>query len=173
MRLKNAIVEKSFILKKWLSAWDHKQGKSIIHQLRHIIDIQLFIFEWASGLKINRSKSELFYLDSNTNRGERLAEILECKVGTLPICYLGLPLLRDRIRKDDGWNVISKLDSRIEGWQTKLLSLGGRLTLVNSVLSDLPLFYFSVFKAPKCVLRHIDSLRRAFFWKGGARILEG
>lgn len=34
-------------------------------------------------------------------------------------------------------------------WQAKLLSQGGRLVLVNLVLSNLPLYYFLIFKAPK------------------------
>ncbi len=73
------------------------------------------LFEWASGLKINRNKLELFYLGTRSSRGERLVKILECKVGTFPIGYLGLPLMRGRIRKEDWWSVISKIERRIEG----------------------------------------------------------
>ncbi len=74
---------------------------------------------------------------------------MECKTGSLPIKYLGLPLSRGRIRREDWRGIINKIESRIEGWQAKLLSQGGRLALVNSVLSNLPLYFFSVFKAPK------------------------
>ncbi len=74
------------------------------------------IFQWASGLKINKNKSELFYLDCGENTGERLAEIIEYKLGSFPIRYLGIPLLRGRIRKEDWWGIISKIKNRIEGW---------------------------------------------------------
>ncbi len=121
------------------------------------------LFEWASGLKINKKKSKIFYLGTDERKGERLAKILGCKVGSFPTRYLGFPLSNSRLRKSDWRTIISKMERRIEGWQAKLLSLGGRLVLVNPVLSNLSLYFFSVFKAPKWVLRHIEALRRAFF----------
>ncbi len=44
---------------------------------------------------------------------------------------------------------------------------------MNSVLSNLPLYFLSVFKAPKWVISRLEALRRAFFWKGGASIASG
>ncbi|GJX35379.1 hypothetical protein Tco_0246936, partial [Tanacetum coccineum] len=43
------------------------------------------------------------------------------------------------------------------------LSIGGRLTLIKSVLSSLPLYYMSSFKVPKGVLSKMESIRRNFF----------
>ncbi|OAY63223.1 putative ribonuclease H protein, partial [Ananas comosus] len=63
--------------------------------------------------------------------------------------------------------------ARIEGWKAKLLSHGGRLVLVNSVLSNISLFYFAIFKAPQWVLKRIEALRRSFFWKGCSKITGG
>ncbi len=45
--------------------------------------------------------------------------------------------------------------------------------MVNSVLANLPLYFFSIFKAPLWVTRRIDTLRRAFFWNGGSAVLGG
>ncbi len=106
------------------------------------------VFEWAPGLKINRNKTELFYTGAQADMGERLAVVLGCKLGSLPIRYLGLPLTIGQLRKEDWWTVVEKIEKRIEGWQAKLLSQGGRLILVNSVLSNILLYYLSVFKAP-------------------------
>lgn len=116
------------------------------------------LFEWASRLKISRSKSELFDLGRGASSGDRLVGIFGCKRGSFPFRYLGLPLSVRQLRKEDWWPIIGKIEKRIEGWQTKLLSQGGRLVLVNSVLSNLPLYYFSVFGAPKWVLRRIEAL---------------
>ena len=44
--------------------------------------------------------------------------------------------------------------------------MGGRLTLVNSVLSALPLYYLSFFKLPCWVIKKIDVTRSKFFWSG-------
>ncbi len=105
------------------------------------------LFEWATGQKINKEKTELFYTGNLEGMGEKLARILGCKVGRLPIRYLGLPLSIGQPRKEDWWTMIDKIEQRIEGWQAKLLSQGGRLVLVNSVLSNIPLYYLSIFRA--------------------------
>lgn len=46
------------------------------------------------------------------------------------------------------------------------MSIGGRITLINSVLSALPLYFFSFFKAPKKVIKEINRLQRQFLWGG-------
>ncbi|OAY66433.1 LINE-1 retrotransposable element ORF2 protein [Ananas comosus] len=124
------------------------------------------LFEWASGMKINREKSELYYIGQIEGRAARLANLLECKVGTLPTTYLGFPLSPRRPTKAVWTEIIQKIQRRIEGWQAKLLSRGGRLILVNAVLTNLPLYFLSVFKAPKWVIKRIEALRRDFFWNG-------
>ncbi len=142
---------------------------------RHVNNL-IFIwtlFEWASGMKINRNKTELIYMGRHESRGRRLADTLGCKLGALPMQYLGLPLTDKQLRREDWRLVIGKLEKRIEGWQAKLLSQGGRLVLVNSVLANLPLYHLSLFKAPKWVVKRCESLRRAFFWKGAPSILGG
>lgn len=46
------------------------------------------------------------------------------------------------------------------------MSFGGRICLIQSVLTSLPLFYFSFFKAPSCVVKTCTSLMREFLWGG-------
>ncbi len=127
------------------------------------------LYEWSSGLKVNYTKTELFYSGSRANKGASLANILGCRHGSLPLNYLGMPLSDRKLTKDDWFGVIDKLGRRIDGWQAKLLSRGGRLTLVNAVLANVPLYLFSVFKAPTWVINRIESLRRDFFWFGDAQ----
>lgn len=91
----------------------------------------------------------------------------------LPTKYLGLPLSNKTLRKKDWIGIIDKVQRRIDGWQVKLLSKRDRLILVNSVLTNLPLYFFSIFKAPKWVVKKIEALRRDFFKKGGVGIPEG
>ncbi|GKD74840.1 hypothetical protein Tco_1333122 [Tanacetum coccineum] len=38
--------------------------------------------------------------------------------------------------------------------------------LIKSVLGALGTYYFSLFKAPKCVINYLEKLRRDFFWGG-------
>ncbi len=111
------------------------------------------LLAWASGLKITKGKTGLFYTGGRELRNERLANILGCRVGSLPIRYLGLQLKAVCLRRADWRPAISRVEKRLEGSQAKLLSLGERLTLVNSILANIPLYYLSIFKAPKLVIR--------------------
>jgi hypothetical protein len=56
-------------------------------------------------------------------------------------------------------------EKRLSSWKGKNLSLGGRLTLINSVLSSLPMYMMSFFSIPKGVLKRLDYFRSRFFWQ--------
>jgi magnesium-transporting ATPase (P-type) len=44
-----------------------------------------------------------------------------------------------------------------------MLSVGGRLVLINLVLSSLPVFMMSFFEIPRGVLKKLDNFRSRFF----------
>jgi len=46
-----------------------------------------------------------------------------------------------------------------------MLTVGGRLVLINSVLSSLPMLMLFFFEIPKGVLEKIESFRSRFFWQ--------
>lgn len=67
--------------------------------------------------------------------------------------------------KAAGWSeVIERFTRRLSSWKANLLSIGGMLTLVKSVLGSLPLYFVSLFKAPDKVINKLESLRCRFFW---------
>lgn len=47
-----------------------------------------------------------------------------------------------------------------------MLSIGGRLTLINSVLSSMPRYTLSIFKVPIAFIKQVDSIRCRFLWQG-------
>ena len=57
------------------------------------------------------------------------------------------------------------LDSA-ETSRQQLLSLGGILVLINSVLTNMVLYMISFFQLPKGVLHRLDYFRSRFFWQG-------
>ncbi|KAI5436046.1 hypothetical protein KIW84_022476 [Lathyrus oleraceus] len=63
--------------------------------------------------------------------------------------------------------LIPKMKKRLSGWRGKQLSLGGKVTLLNSVINNLPIFLLSFFKAPKCVVDDIIKIQRNFLWGDG------
>lgn len=103
-------------------------------------------FQIGIGDEISRVKSELYYIGQVEGKATRLAPLLDCRVGSLPTRYLCLPLSIRPPTKEDWRGVIYKIQSKIVGWQTKLLSRGRRLILVKAVLTNLPIYYLSVLR---------------------------
>lgn len=81
-------------------------------------------------------------LDLNTKVEDvvSLAAIGGCSVVEWPIKHLGLPLGGNPIRSSFWVLVISKVNKRLNGWKRAFLLHGGRLPLITSVLSSLPIF---------------------------------
>jgi len=87
-------------------------------------------------------------------------------VGTLPILYSGLPV-GGGPRRLKFWDpVVNRIKSRLSGWKSKHLSLGGPLVLLKSVLTSLLVYAFSFFKAPSGIIVSIESLFIRFFLGG-------
>ncbi|KAL5575095.1 hypothetical protein UlMin_016794 [Ulmus minor] len=109
----------------------------------------LKFFSMCSGLKINMNKSSL--------AGIGLTE-------EEPMKYLGLPL-GGNPNSAEFWNpVIEKVSKRLDGWKKAFLSKGGRLTLIQSVLSSIPIYYMSLFKMPRVVAASLEKMMREFLW---------
>jgi hypothetical protein len=78
--------------------------------------------------------------------------------------YLGLNFKLRGNRIADFQDLITKVSTKLQGWKAKLLSQAGRMTLTNSVLHSIPIYTFSVFKAPDTICKKLDSIVNAFWW---------
>jgi hypothetical protein len=70
-----------------------------------------------------------------------------------------------RLSNKDWRMVEERFQKKLSSWKGKLLTSGGRLVLINYVLSSLPLFMLSFFRIPKGVLEKLDYYRSRFFWQ--------
>jgi len=52
--------------------------------------------------------------------------------------------------------VEDRFKHKLSCWKAEYLSYGGRLVLLNSVLSSLPIFMMSFFEIPKGVIKNLD-----------------
>jgi hypothetical protein len=72
--------------------------------------------------------------------------------------YLGIPIHYRRLTSAE-WKVVEeRLQKHLSSWKEKLLSVGGRLVLINYVLTDMVLYMLSFFEVPKGVLQRLVPL---------------
>ncbi|XP_021971697.1 uncharacterized protein LOC110866858 [Helianthus annuus] len=135
---------------------------SNIHNLARI----LRCFNLASGLKVNFNKSQLFGIGLNCDLVEQKASILQCKMGVLPFTYLGLPVGLNMGLVKNWKPIIDRFEDKLSIWKARTLSFGGRVTLIQAVLGNLPSYYLSLFSAPSLVLKCLEGIRRKFLWGG-------
>ncbi|KAF5760166.1 putative RNA-directed DNA polymerase [Helianthus annuus] len=121
-------------------------------------------FYLSSGLKVNLKKSSLYGVGIEDSHVQLMANMLGCTRGTFPFKYLGLQVGAN-MNLIKNWDpVVETFQKRLSLWKAKTISLGGRITLVSSVLNALPTYYFSLYKAPLGVIKKLEKLRRDFLW---------
>jgi hypothetical protein len=125
------------------------------------------LFEHMSGLKINFHMSENYCFGEANEVKELYANIFTCPIGSLPMKYLGVPIDNKKLSKNLWCSMEEKMEKKLAGWQGRFLSLGGRLTLLNSCLTNVPLYMLSIYPAPKSVIRKLDIYRKRLLWQGG------
>ena len=105
-------------------------------------------FELVSGLKINFAKSSFGAIGKSAQWTKSAAEYLNCRTLSLPFLYLGIPI-GVNLRRTEFWDpIICKCERKLAAWKHRHISFGGRVTLINVVLSTLPIYYFSFFRVP-------------------------
>ncbi|GJX88576.1 RNA-directed DNA polymerase, eukaryota [Tanacetum coccineum] len=130
--------------------------------LANLIKI-LKCFHLASGLKINIQKSHLMGVGVPEEIVSHGASSIGCAVLHTPFKYLGV-VVGDHMIRHSAWStVIQKVQSRLSRWKANTLSVGGRLTLLKSVLGAVPLFTMSIYKVPMGVLQDLERIRSKFF----------
>jgi len=135
-------------------------GANLDH-LRYL-RVLFLCFEAFSGLKVNLAKSFLVPVDNV----DGLAAILGCEVSSLPLKYLGLTLGACYKAKSILNGIVEKVERRLASWKRMYLSKGGRVTLIKSTLSNLPMYFLSLFSIPAGVANRIEKLHQDFLWGG-------
>lgn len=127
--------------------------------------IILRCFAAVSGLKVNLSKSTLLGISGDDSSLDLFAAIMGCKLDTFPSSYFGLPLYLNR-EPEFVWSpILEKMEKNLSPWKAKYFSLGGRITLIQSSLANLPIYFKSILKCLISITKRIEKLQRDFVWQ--------
>ncbi|GJR15654.1 hypothetical protein Tco_0798306 [Tanacetum coccineum] len=120
-------------------------------------------FYRASGLRINMNKSKLMGISIAYDIVDQAANNIGCTTLKAPFSYLGSKV-GDLISRTCTWNdILNNLANRLSKWKMKTLSIGGRLTLLKSLLGSMHIYHMSLFKVPIKVLQKMEYIRCHFF----------
>ncbi|GJT02906.1 RNA-directed DNA polymerase, eukaryota [Tanacetum coccineum] len=126
----------------------------------------MMMLQWfflASGLKVNVHKSCIYGVGVRLADIKELADSYGCLANNLSFAYLGVKVGANMNRINSLNDVVQKVKNKLYTWKAKTFSVGGRLTLIKSILGAIPTYYMSLFKAPEGVLSRLERLRRSFF----------
>jgi len=91
-----------------------------------------------------------------------LAQFFGYGVDSLPSTYFGLPLGTSYKCKTVWEPVVEKFQRGLAGWKSKLLSMGGRLTSIQSALWSIPIYFMSLFTIPASISCQLEKIMRDF-----------
>nr|KYP40981.1 Putative ribonuclease H protein At1g65750 family [Cajanus cajan] len=122
-------------------------------------------FSWSSGLRVNLTKSKFV---SSRRVSHRRIDALEGLLGighTAQIGkYLGVPMTHGQPRCADFYDVMDKIQGRLAAWKSKLLNKAGKLCLVKSTISSIPVYSMQTLWLPQAVCNRIDQACRRMLW---------
>jgi hypothetical protein len=166
---------------RWITGLPITRGGMRLNHLFFADDSLLFckanIFEWlriqqvleiyenASGQKLNRDKTSIFF-SRNTRREakEHITSIAGVSSTRRYEKYLGLPALVGRSRIGAFSAIKSRIWECINGWKEKFLSQAGKEVLLKAVIQAIPTYTMSVFQLPKTLCNDINAMMSKFWW---------
>ena len=123
-------------------------------------------FETFSRMQVDKQKSTVFLAGVNDNVKATILNMTRFSMGSLPVKYLGVPLISTKLSHLDCLPLMDKMIARIQSWTSRSLSFAGRLQLISSVLYSIQTYWCSMFIIPKFTCYKIEQIFSGFLWSG-------
>lgn len=125
-------------------------------------------FSGISGLCLNPSKCVTFFGNVPSAVQDFTIATSGFNRGTLPVTYLGLPLVSRKLYARDCQPLLSKITSKFESWCCNSISQAGRAQLIKSVVFGMQNHWTMYLFLPKIILKRLQSIMARFLWKGSS-----
>ena len=138
--------------------------KGNVDSVRITMD-ELAKFEAFSGMQVNKQKSVMFLAGTDDNVRDAILDMMGFRLGSLPMKYLGVPLISSKLSHSDCQPLLDKIIARIQ-WISSSLSFTGSLHLISSVLYSIQAYWSTMFIIPKFTCYKIEQIFNGFLWSG-------
>nr|XP_027067665.1 uncharacterized protein LOC113693307 [Coffea arabica] len=133
----------------------------------------LTTYEAVSGQRINAGKScFLVHLKVCLSTKMAIQRLTGFMYKPFPIKYLGFPLYCGHRKKEYFGGLCQAVLLRIQSWQNRVLSQGGKIVLLKHVLSSMPIHLLMVASLPKAIFLELEGMFANFLWgasEGGSK----
>lgn len=116
-------------------------------------------YERMSRQLVSPNKSSIYFSSSfSLTKKEEAMRIYDFTEGAWPCIYLGVALHVKRLRLRMFDPFLAKVQKKLAGWKSKLLSFGGKIMLLKHVLNSMPIHLLSRMNLPKGVLKGLKTI---------------
>jgi hypothetical protein len=99
--------------------------------------------------------------------------VFPCQKTTFPIKYLRIPLSVSRLPRSALQPLLDKVTDKLPIWKGKLMHRTGRLTLIKTTMTAVPVYTYISMGLPGWLLRQFRKIMRAFPWTGTYMVQSG
>ena len=133
---------------------DHKNCEAVIEVLDNLCNF--------AGQKVNSGKSKILFHQMLQEGGRGICRKLGMNATNNLGRYLGFPILTEGRPGSAFHFVVERVQNKLAGWRTKLLSRAGKLVLVKSAATPIAKYYMQCQALPIKVCDAVDKTVRDF-----------
>jgi hypothetical protein len=122
----------------------------------------LSIFQEAFGLTCNMAKCRMAPIRCNSQQIQLAATVFPCQVVTFLVMYLGIPLSVSKLLWSALIPLLDRAANKLPTWKGRLMHQSGRLALIKSTLSAIPIYSSIAFGWPPWMIKSMRKLMSAF-----------
>jgi hypothetical protein len=122
----------------------------------------LSIFQEAFGLTCNMAKCRMAPIRCNSQQIQLAATVFPCQVVTFLVMYLGIPLSVSKLLWSALIPLLDRAANKLPTWKGRLMHQSGRLALIKSTLSAIPIYSSIAFGWPPWMIQSMRKLMSAF-----------
>ncbi|XP_074374476.1 uncharacterized protein LOC141714880 [Apium graveolens] len=138
--------------------------KADVEEAGRVLEL-LSVYEKASGQRINRSKSTVFFsANIIPYNKERICQLFQIPEADQSTKYLGLPNIIGRNKSAIFGYLRDRVNATIHNWNERNISRSAKEILIRTVAQTLPSYAMNVFLLPLNLVQDMEKAMAKFYW---------
>ena len=106
-------------------------------------------YDWNSSQHVSPTQCKLYDGASFGSRLRHIVDMIEFNVGHSPFNHLGFPIFKGKPRNHHLQIIADKVLDKLATWKSQLLSVMGRVQLIQSIIQDMLIYSLRIYEWPK------------------------